>query len=142
MDAFAKNIRYLRRKSGHNQAELAKLVGKKQNTIANWENGISEPGIKELVILSKFFETSMDGLILLDLSQEAVLHTQNYIPSMQAGVQADHSDSLHGQPAERPATFSWLAQFEQLSRQIHQLQEGLAQINRVLPPNPWQNSSL
>ncbi|MFI5155123.1 MAG: helix-turn-helix transcriptional regulator [Chitinophagales bacterium] len=67
MNYLSSNIRYLRRKNGHNQAELALNFGKKQNTVGNWENGVSEPSIKELVALSQIFMVGMEDLVNRDL---------------------------------------------------------------------------
>ena len=63
MNYLSANIRHLRRKKGISQAELAKNFGKRQNTVGNWENGISEPSIKELVILSQIFMVDMSSLV-------------------------------------------------------------------------------
>ena len=70
MNYLSGNIRYLRRKAGQNQAELARNFGKKQNTIGNWENGVSEPSIKELVVLSQIFMVGMEELVNRDLEQK------------------------------------------------------------------------
>lgn len=70
MNYLSSNIRYLRRKTGQNQAELARNFGKKQNTVGNWENGVSEPSIKELVVLSQIFMVGMEELVNRDLEQK------------------------------------------------------------------------
>ncbi|HMH33530.1 MAG TPA: helix-turn-helix transcriptional regulator [Puia sp.] len=67
MNFFPKNLRYLRKKKGQNQSELSKLVNKKQNTIGNWENAVSEPGIRELTILTQYFGVSLEDLVASDL---------------------------------------------------------------------------
>ena len=67
MNFFPKNLRYLRRKLGQNQAQLSNLVNKKQNTIGNWENAVSEPGIRELSIIAKYFGVSLETLVSVDL---------------------------------------------------------------------------
>ncbi len=67
MNYLSSNIRYLRRKNGLNQAELSRNFGKKQNTVGNWENGVSEPSIKELVSLSQIFMVGMEDLVNRDL---------------------------------------------------------------------------
>lgn len=67
MSYLSANIRHLRRLKGISQAELAKNFGKKQNTIGNWENGISEPSIKELVTLSQIFMVDIPTLVSRNL---------------------------------------------------------------------------
>jgi transcriptional regulator with XRE-family HTH domain len=63
------NLRYLRRKKGVNQADIASYIGKGSTTIGNWEQGISQPNIEELTILSNFFEIVLDDLIKIDLEK-------------------------------------------------------------------------
>lgn len=69
---FAKNLKILRKIKGESQAELARIVSKGQTTIGNWETGLSEPNIEELVILSNFFGVSLDALILSNLPYASV----------------------------------------------------------------------
>ena len=66
---LGKNIRYLRKQFPVTQSQLAALIGKGQTTIGNWENGISEPNIEELLILSNYFDISLDVLIKIDLAK-------------------------------------------------------------------------
>lgn len=68
MHLLGKNIRFLRKQFPVTQSKLATLIGKGQTTIGNWENGISEPNIEELLILSNYFDISLDLLIKVDLS--------------------------------------------------------------------------
>ena len=69
MNFLGKNIRYLRKQTSKTQSELASLIGKGQTTIGNWENGISEPNLDELLLLSNYFDTPLDILIKVDLAQ-------------------------------------------------------------------------
>ena len=69
MNFLGKNIRLLRKQTSKTQSELASLIGKGQTTIGNWENGISEPSLDELLLLSNYFDISLDILIKVDLSQ-------------------------------------------------------------------------
>jgi transcriptional regulator with XRE-family HTH domain len=69
MHFLGPNIRYLRRQASNTQTELASLINKGQTTIGNWENGISEPNIEELLILSNYFDIPLDILVKVDLSK-------------------------------------------------------------------------
>lgn len=69
MHFLGKNIRYLRKLSGETQTGLGSMFDKGQTTIGNWENGISEPNIGELLTLSNFFDIPIDILIKVDLAQ-------------------------------------------------------------------------
>ena len=68
MNHLGKNLRYLRKKSSKTQSELASLIKKGQTTIGNWENGISEPSIDELLLLSNYFDIPVDILLKTDLA--------------------------------------------------------------------------
>ncbi|HXB91400.1 MAG TPA: helix-turn-helix transcriptional regulator [Puia sp.] len=65
---FGKNLRHIRKQLSKTQSEVASLLKKGQTTIGNWENGISEPSLEELVILSNYFDISLDTLVKVDLS--------------------------------------------------------------------------
>ena len=56
-------LRELRIKSGLTQNEIANKVGVSGQTILNWENGIYEPKISQLIQLADLFEVSVDYLI-------------------------------------------------------------------------------
>ena len=76
---LAKNIRYLRKKMGLSQDDLAKKFGyKSYTTIQKWESGVSEPPFKQLTALSKLFEVDMDTLINCDLEKPDT-NTENII---------------------------------------------------------------
>ncbi|MHA4807739.1 helix-turn-helix domain-containing protein [Flavitalea flava] len=75
MQFLGKNIKYLRKNLSENQSTIGSLVKKGQTTIGNWENGISEPNVEELLILSNYFDISLDVLIKVDLAQTTWLTT-------------------------------------------------------------------
>ena len=87
MHYLGKNIRHLRKQMSKTQSEIASLIKKGQTTIGNWENGISEPNLEELLILSNFFDIPLDTLIRVDLAATVPPHRQG----MNAGLQYDHS---------------------------------------------------
>jgi transcriptional regulator with XRE-family HTH domain len=68
MHFLGKNIRHLRKQFSQTQSELADMMGKAQTTIGNWENGVSEPNVEELLLLSNYFGTPIDILLKVDLS--------------------------------------------------------------------------
>lgn len=69
MSLFSKNLRFLRKKGNHNQEEIAQLFNKQPNTVGNWENRKSEPGLQELIRLGEFFKVSTEDLLQRDLEQ-------------------------------------------------------------------------
>ena len=76
MHYLGKNIRFLRKQLSKTQSEIASLIKKGQTTIGNWENGISEPNLDELLVLSNFFDIPLDMLIRVDLAGLNPAHRQ------------------------------------------------------------------
>ncbi len=68
MHFLGKNLRHLRKQSSKTQSEIASLIQKGQTTIGNWENGISEPSLNELLIISNYFDIPVDTLLKVDLA--------------------------------------------------------------------------
>lgn len=65
-----KNLKYLRKKEGYSQAEMAKLLGyQDKSSCSNIENGIREMNMQGLINLSEFFGVSIDDLLKKDLSK-------------------------------------------------------------------------
>ena len=56
-------LRELRNKSGFTQNEIANKLGVSSQTILNWENGIYEPKINQLIQLADLFNVTVDYLI-------------------------------------------------------------------------------
>ena len=56
-------IKKLRQEKGVYQADLAKYLGLKQQTISAYENGTNEPDLKTLSKMANFFDVSIDYLI-------------------------------------------------------------------------------
>jgi phage repressor protein C with HTH and peptisase S24 domain len=69
---LGKNLKLLRQKKAINQQELAIQVNKGHTTIGNWEKGISEPNLSEILILSNYFEITPVQLVYLDLDKVEV----------------------------------------------------------------------
>ena len=56
-------LRELRNKNGLTQNEIAAKLNVSGQTILNWENGIYEPKINQLIQLADLFNVSVDYLI-------------------------------------------------------------------------------
>ena len=56
-------LRELRNKSGLTQNDIAAKLGVSGQTILNWENGIYEPKINQLIELADLFNVTVDYLI-------------------------------------------------------------------------------
>ena len=60
---FGGRVRIMRELLGFTQAQLAAKVGTSQQSIATYETGRREPPFKNLVALSRVFNTSIDWLV-------------------------------------------------------------------------------
>ncbi|MBQ9266954.1 MAG: helix-turn-helix transcriptional regulator [Clostridia bacterium] len=60
---FGSRIRKLRMDNGYSMQELADKVGVTKSSINMWENGSSIPNDRILIVLSKFFDVSIDYLL-------------------------------------------------------------------------------
>ena len=63
------NIRFLRRKAGYSQPDLAKILGYTSfTTIQKWESGISTPPLDTFIRMADLFGVDMDDFATEDLS--------------------------------------------------------------------------
>ena len=60
---FKDNLKELRLERKIGQVELAKAIGVSKGVISLWENGLREPNMYSLIILSKYFKVSIDELV-------------------------------------------------------------------------------
>lgn len=60
---FKKNLKQLRLQCGFSQQELANAVNLSQSAINAWENGTSIASADCLIILSRFFEVTIEELL-------------------------------------------------------------------------------
>ena len=95
MNFLGKNIRHIRKQLSKTQSEIASLLKKGQTTIGNWENGISEPNLEELVVLSNYFDISVDILLKVDLSltnwQSELREEQGLLSGFSTPIPYDHT---------------------------------------------------
>ena len=63
MVLFRERLKELRLEKAISQADLGKIVNMSKMAISHWESGHSEPSIAQLIILSDFFNVSVDYLI-------------------------------------------------------------------------------
>lgn len=64
------NIAYLRKASNLKQSEMQDSLKIKRNTWSNWENGISEPNIDNILRIAHFFDVSLSELLAENLEAE------------------------------------------------------------------------
>jgi|SRR6186713_168318 len=132
MNFLGKNIRLLRKQTSKTQSELASLIGKGQTTIGNWENGISEPSLDELLLLSNYFDISLDILIKVDLSQTNWKVEKGEMPERgRSGkeVDYDHGATLQSKVEEKSVEFGSL---QQVVNELKIIREEIDRINSRL----------
>ena|ERR1700744_5065865 len=123
MNFLGKNIRYLRKHSSKTQSEIASLIKKGQTTIGNWENGISEPNVEELLILSNFFDIPLDVLIKVDLTEAASGQSVSKVGNL---VAYDHS-SDDGSYVKEDRMNYVLQEIRSLREELDKLNERISQ---------------
>ena len=60
---FKDRLQELRVEKNISQQQLGKIVNTSKMAVSHWESGHSEPSIAQLIILSDFFDVSVDYLI-------------------------------------------------------------------------------
>lgn len=99
---FAKNLRYLREKSGMEQMDLARELGRKSaSSISEWEKGKYTPKMGTLSQIAKIFNVNIDDLMEKDLSNPTsqsrkaftTSHYRHFDTPISAGV-PDHVDAV------------------------------------------------
>ncbi|PKP51257.1 MAG: DNA-binding protein [Bacteroidetes bacterium HGW-Bacteroidetes-1] len=65
---FNTNIKFLRKRKGRTQDDLAFTLTMKRSTLSGYENHIAQPGIEALIAFSKYFNVAIDTLLKVDLT--------------------------------------------------------------------------
>lgn len=71
---FNSNIKFLRKRRGRTQDEVAFALGMKRSTLSGYENKVAQPGIEILVAFSDYFNIAVDTLIKVDLTKLSEYH--------------------------------------------------------------------
>jgi len=119
MHYLGKNLRYLRKQMSKTQSEIASLIKKGQTTIGNWENGISEPNLDELLVISNFFDIPLDALIKVDLAETNLAHR----PMLTGAAVYDHGHEASPAVQEKDDRLSYVLQ------EIKSLREEMARLD-------------
>ena len=60
---FNENLKYLRKKEGLTQEELAEKLNVSRQSVTKWESGQALPDIEKVKEIAYFFSTSVDTLV-------------------------------------------------------------------------------
>ena len=63
-ETVGQRIKYLRKKNGVTQKELAKILYVSESTVSYWERDKTEPSLILIVRLTALFQTSLNYLII------------------------------------------------------------------------------
>lgn len=66
---FSSNIKFLRKRRGRTQDDVATALEMKRSTLSGYENDIAQPGFEMLVAFSSYYNIAIDTLIRVDLTQ-------------------------------------------------------------------------
>lgn len=66
---FTSNIKFLRKRRGRTQDDMAAALNLKRSTLSGYENGVAQPGIDVLVLFSGYFNMSIDTLLKIDMTR-------------------------------------------------------------------------
>jgi transcriptional regulator with XRE-family HTH domain len=64
---FSSNIKFLRKRKGYTQDEVADHLDMKRSTLSGMENEVSQPTIPALLTFSKFYNIAIDTLLNIEL---------------------------------------------------------------------------
>jgi transcriptional regulator with XRE-family HTH domain len=65
---FTSNIKFLRKRRGRTQDDVAVALNLKRSTLSGYENGVAQPGIEILVAFSRYYNMSIDTMLKIDLT--------------------------------------------------------------------------
>lgn len=66
---FTSNIKFLRKRRGRTQDDVAAALNLKRSTLSGYENGIAQPGIDILISFSGYFNMSIDTMLKIDMTK-------------------------------------------------------------------------
>ena len=64
---FSSNIKFLRKRAGRTQDDVAVSMGMKRSTLSGYENAVAQPNLDILIGFSKYFNVAIDTLIKVNL---------------------------------------------------------------------------
>lgn len=64
---FNSNIKFLRKRKGRTQDDVAFALDMKRSTLSGYENEVAKPSVEVLLAFSDYFKISVDTLIKIDL---------------------------------------------------------------------------
>jgi len=66
---FSSNLKFLRKRAGRTQDDVAIALGMKRSTLSGYENTVAQPGLEALIDFSRYFSIAIDTLVKVDLTK-------------------------------------------------------------------------
>jgi transcriptional regulator with XRE-family HTH domain len=64
---FSNNIKFLRKRRGRTQDDVASALGMKRPTLSGYENNVAQPSMEALIAFSQYYNIAIDTLVKIDL---------------------------------------------------------------------------
>ncbi len=65
---FSRNIKFLRKRRGRTQDDVASALGMKRPTLSGYENNVAQPNIDAMIAFSNYYGIAIDTLVKIDLT--------------------------------------------------------------------------
>jgi len=101
MNILSKNLVFLRKFKNLYQSEIADSTGFKRTTYNNYERGVSEPSLNDLLKISKYFGLTLDEIVTIDLEANAHLIKKIDEDEKQENAHLNAHPNAHLNPEKR-----------------------------------------
>lgn len=110
MSLISENIKFLRKKKGMTQEDLASELGIKRSLVGAYEEGRADPRIDNLVKIATLFEVPIDRLITSELSVtnekfQSAGEDQSQLRVLSITVDEDNKENIHLVPQKAAAGY-------------------------------------
>lgn len=85
MNFIASNLKFLRESKKLSQSDMQDSIGFAQTTWNNYEKEVSKPKLNDLIIISNYFDTTVDEILKTDLSKGKVIGNESDAKNRQKG---------------------------------------------------------
>jgi transcriptional regulator with XRE-family HTH domain len=65
---FTQNIKFLRKRRGRTQDDMASALNMKRSTLSGYENNVAQPNLETIMAFSTYFSIAIDTLVKIDLA--------------------------------------------------------------------------
>ncbi len=91
---FGERLKQVRLGQGLSQEKLAEIIGVSRQAITKWETNRGMPDVENMIILAKFFNLTLDELILEDKERQEIL-SNNFESETVYDIESSTSFDIH-----------------------------------------------